>query len=153
MFGQVTHAFPVPGTRSAAASRSLLSGHIDYGTTVTAAAKLQELRSLRPVIFHQGNATTVTGQLRVDLGLQQILYALHQRGIVRYLRILAFGAFSVSCEPSWSVTKSISASSRYARAQLINICRELVKFKGSVSCFHRVWRTIETPHSAFGVLD
>ncbi|MNT72251.1 hypothetical protein D3C72_2108320 [compost metagenome] len=91
VFGQIAHAFQFRELVQHLLFDPFFQGHVDHGTAVTAAAELQD----RQTVFgdlHQRDFTAVARQLRVDLGLQQILYALHQRRIIRH-----FTHFGVWC--------------------------------------------------------
>ncbi|CSB31449.1 Uncharacterised protein [Vibrio cholerae] len=56
--------------------------NVDHRAAVTATAKLHQSHTIIRNA-DQTNVATMAGQLRVDLGLQGVFYALHQRGIVR----------------------------------------------------------------------
>lgn len=81
VFGEIAHTFQLREFVQQLLLDPFFQRHIDHGTTVTAAAKLQNGVTVFGD-FHQRNATTVTSKLWVDLRLQHILHALHQRCIV-----------------------------------------------------------------------
>ncbi|MNW22283.1 hypothetical protein D3C71_2236790 [compost metagenome] len=68
MLGQVTHAFQLWESGQHLFLDAFFQGHINHGTAVTAATKLQDSKAFIGN-FHQGNFTAVAGQLWVDLCL------------------------------------------------------------------------------------
>ena len=84
----------------------------------------------------------MASQLRVNLGLQQILNAFHQRSIVRHFTHFRVRRFQGQLRTQLIGDEVDLRIFKIRCAQLINIGGELFKFKGSVGGFHGVRRTI-----------